>query len=152
MRIILIAIILISLGCSKQCNYFGCRVSGSDYEGIIVINSPQFKFNSEGNWVPDKVLIAEIEKSLPEYVVSEIRSWSPKYQPLPPLSEYKRQYWGEIENKKKVINIVLYHKSLVSSGEWLHDMGIAGGGNHVLHVRYDTETRKFNHFHANSDA
>jgi hypothetical protein len=149
MRLLITAIILITLGCTEHSNDFGHRVSGPGYEGIIVTKTSESKFIPEGIWVPDRVQIAMIENSLPGYVASEIRLWSQKNPPLPPLSEYKRQYLGIIESRHKLIRIILYHNSLVGSGEWLRDMGISGGGNKVLQAIYDKDLRKFVHFHPN---
>lgn len=69
------------------------------------------------------------------------------------LSEYKRQYIGRAEGRRRTIHVTFLHDKIdiVKSGKWLdRPMMVLGGGDSFLYAEYDADARTFLSFGVNS--
>lgn len=101
--------------------------------------------------MPTRSEIAELEKVLPPDTRT---AWSEQRAPsLRRLSEYKRQYVGRTQGRRRVIHVTLLHSdtSSVRSGEWLQrPILVAGGGDMYLSAEYDPHAKVLLSFSANA--
>jgi hypothetical protein len=127
----------------------GQRITRASFDGVIVDNStrPQGTF-----WTPSEAQVLGLERALPAYVSATLRERNTN---LPKrLSEYKRQYFGFVDQRRhRIIAVTFLHEATdaVTSGKWLHVlMTVSGGGDHFLGARYDADAKVFREFWINA--
>jgi len=123
----------------------GERVSGPSFEGVIMMD------DVSGRWMPTRQQIAELEAALPAYTAAELKRFKVTFSKR--LSEYKRQYIGRVQGKRRTIHVTFLHDKtdIVRSGKWLdRPMMMLGGGDSFLYAEYDAGAKTFLSFGVNS--
>jgi hypothetical protein len=106
---------------------------------------------SDGPFIPDIAIVAELESRLPAF----LRQNQDKFSELKPpiverLSTYKRQYWGEMENGKQLIHVNALCTEVTN---WrTQRVYIMDGGDCFFTVLYDAATKTFFNLSVNGEA
>ncbi len=119
-----------------------------EFEGVIFSRewaeqmglTPFFGDTIEGYWTPGKADIMELESGLESYLQQEASQGYPDlWQRLP---EYKRQYFGLVENGRREIYASFFCETL--GKDWKRDfVSVLDGGDCFFNVRYDANTDTF---------
>jgi len=144
-RVIIGLVILIAIAINWDMVAMGKVVRGQHFVGLIVKDDSK----PPERWTPTKELVLSLENDLQQYVImnQEKNSWIVQHLP-----EYKVQYWGYINDGKKILSIKFHHNLSVKYGMWKIPFGVLGGGCNHFSVVYDTAQRKFTGLSVNCDA
>lgn len=117
-------------------------VSGAQYEGAIF---------ADGAWMPDADMVAALETRLPLFLAQNQNKFNPTKPPIVErLPQYKRQYWGEMENGKRVIEVNAMCRAL--DGWQTQRIFIADGGDCFFNVKYNLDAGTFFDLSVNGEA
>lgn len=145
--------ILFSCNSQSESSKYGEIVKGKHWEGLIVRTEalPERK-DDPATWTTSKELVLEIEPKLHEHILTTLKD-KPGYKwVLDNLYDYKIQYMGFYDGKKKILAISFMHISRVKNGEWKEPFGVLGGGQYYFNVIYDAESKYFSRLSVNADA
>jgi hypothetical protein len=109
-------------------------VRTGQFEGIILL---------PGDWVPTDKEILALEEQLVAYLIQQRGAFDSLQTPIEQrLSNYRRQYWGVIENDKKLIVANFFCDA--SHTDWTEQVVEAiDGGDCYFRIRYDPEAETF---------
>jgi hypothetical protein len=133
----------------------GTRVSGEDFEGIILNKQLVEDIGRQGTsswWEVQDGDIRALEERLRTYVTSRRDVLGPRL--TNELSSYRRWYYSELSAVgNKQIHVLLMHESQVSRPQWLHVFfGVAGGGDYYCETDYTVKDGTFENIRCNADA
>ncbi|MDR1969007.1 MAG: hypothetical protein LBQ32_10010 [Burkholderiaceae bacterium] len=130
------------------CLFFSCSVAAA--EPLFIILKPsqgpallkqcsrQVPQHVSGFWSPELSQIQELEAALPAFLSSQAAS-----KQLRPLTEFKRQYVGFIQNGKKYIYGNFYSFDLLKEGLSSTAVVVCDGGASFWGVVYSGEDSTF---------
>jgi hypothetical protein len=115
---------------------------GDGFEGVIF---------GDGDWAPAPTTIAALEARLEDYIAEHQSSFSAD---KPPMAErvrgYKRQYWGEIEEGRRVVFV---NAMCRAPDVWKQNkVLVLDGGDCFFQVKYDPERGIFYDLQVNGEA
>jgi hypothetical protein len=136
----LFLIIFFNASCRKG------RVSGNDYEGIII----------KGDFEPSEQEIDSFESGFGKYLEKREGFDSIYYfeegeieHIISNLPKYKRKYSGMNINGKKVLVVEAILPECINGNRNWEDCQIGDGGSCVIHINFDLTTKKYSGFHDN---
>ncbi len=150
-RVIFVSVILVTVVGAGWLHFcyplLGTRVSGDDFEGII-LSKEQYP---EGWWKIEDKDIKILEDRLKSYVKTHRYMLTTRL--VNELPSYRRWYHAKLSAAgEKQINVFL-HRSHVSRAAWLHVMfGVLGGGDNYWHMTYNLKDGTFKDVRCNADA
>jgi hypothetical protein len=117
-------------------------ITTNNFTGVIL--SEEFIIDSD-YWAPEVPDVLALEKDIQEYLAENEAEFHSNQAPTgKALAEYYRQYYGLIQNGRKVIIGFYFCSSEWKNEEWKDGVVDArGGGNCFFHVKYDVLDGKF---------
>lgn len=105
----------------------------------------------DGAWTPDAEMVAALETRLPAYLAQNQDKFNATKAPIvESIAEYKRQYWGEMKNNKRVIVVNAMCRELEN---WrTQRVLILDGGDCFFNVNYDVDAGTFFDLSVNGEA
>ena len=118
-------------------------VKTGEFEGVILL---------PGDWVPTVDEVLALEEQLVAYLPQQQRAFDSLQAPIVErLPTYKRQYWGVLENEKRLIVANFFCDTRHT--EWTErEVVVIDGGDCYFRLRYDAETGTFSHLIVNGVA
>jgi hypothetical protein len=118
-------------------------VRTSQFEGVILL---------PGDWVPTDKEVLALEEQLVAYLIQQRNAFDSLQAPIEErLPTYRRQYWGVIENDKRLIVANFFCDA--SHTEWTEQVvTVLDGGDCYFRVRYDLEAGTFSNLVVNGSA
>jgi len=109
-------------------------VTTSEFEGVILL---------PGDWVPTVDQVLALEEQLVTYLPQQQHAFDSLQAPVVErLPTYKRQYWGALENEKRVIVVNLFCDAL--NYDWTEqEVFVLDGGDCYFRLQYDVEAGTF---------
>jgi hypothetical protein len=109
-------------------------VKTSEFEGVILL---------PGDWVPTVDEILALEEQLVTYLPQQQSAFDGLQAPIVErLPTYKRQYWGVLENEKRLIVTNFFCDA--SRYDWHEkEVSVLDGGDCFFRLRYDVEAGAF---------
>jgi pimeloyl-ACP methyl ester carboxylesterase len=106
---------------------------------------------TDGDWTPTQEMIALLEWRLPEYLAQNQNKFNATKPPIVErLAQYKTQYWGEIENGKRVIFVNAMCRAFP---DWqTRRIFVADGGDCFFNVKYNADSGTFFDLLVNGEA
>ena len=110
------------------------RVKTSQFEGVILL---------PGDWVPTDKEVLALEEQLVAYLIQQRDAFDSWQAPIEErLPNYRRQYWGVIEDGKRLIEANFFCDALHT--DWTEQVvHVDDGGDCYFRVRYDPEAKTF---------
>ena len=118
-------------------------VKTSEFEGVILV--PR-------DWVPTSKVVLAVEEQLLAYLTEQQHAFDSLQAPIVErLPSYRRQYWGEIENGKKVLVANFFCDA--GHYDWMEqEVVVLDGGDCFFRLRYDVEAGTFFNLIVNGSA
>lgn len=118
-------------------------VKTSDFEAVILV---------PGNWVPTSAEILALEEQLITYLSQQQHAFDSLQAPIVErLPNYKRQYWGVLEDGKELIVANFFCDA--SSYDWTEkEVIMIDGGDCYFRLEYDVEAGTFTSLIVNGSA
>ncbi|MCG3141393.1 MAG: hypothetical protein HDKAJFGB_02674 [Anaerolineae bacterium] len=118
------------------------RVARAAYASVIL---------GDGAWTPDAAMIAELETRLPAYLAQRQTEFSALKAPIAErLAQYKFQYWGEMQNDKRVIVVNAF---CADFEDWqTRRVFVLDGGDCFFQLKYDIASGTFFDLQVNGEA
>jgi hypothetical protein len=106
-------------------------ITTDEFEGVIL---------RDGDWVPTVEEVLALEEQLNTYLLQHQEAFDGSKKPIEErLPTYKRQYWGFLEDEKKVIFANFFCDAF--NYDWMHQrVVVMDGGDCYFQIRYDVET------------
>ncbi len=106
---------------------------------------------SDGAFTPDNATVAALEKELPNFLAQNQKQFHAQKAPIAErLVQYKFQYWGEIENGKRVIFVNAF---CANFDDWkTRRVFVLDGGDCFFNLKYDIDSGTFFDLQVNGEA
>ncbi len=106
---------------------------------------------SEGAFTPDKATIVALEKELPNFLAQNQKKFNAQKPPISErLAQYKFQYWGEMQNNKRVIVVNAF---CANFDDWkTRRIFVLDGGDCFFNLKYDLDAGTFFDLQVNGEA
>ncbi|TAH53690.1 MAG: hypothetical protein EYC68_02790 [Chloroflexota bacterium] len=106
---------------------------------------------ADGAFVPDEATIAALEMRLPDFLVQHQSQFNAAQAPIVErLENYRLQYWGEIENGKRVIVVNALCRAFEN---WqTQRVLVLDGGDCFFNLKYDVDAGSFYDLAVNREA
>ncbi len=117
-----------------------------------IINSrPNGVILKDGAWTPNAEMVTTLETRLPAYLAQQQTKFSARQAPIVErLAQYKFQYWGEMENGKRVITINAF---CAAFDDWkTQRVFVLDGGDCFFNLQYDVDSGTFFDLQVNGEA
>jgi hypothetical protein len=118
-------------------------ITTDEFEGVIF---------RDGDWVPTAEEVRTLEKQLATYLPRQQDAFDGSKIPIEDrLPTYKRQYWGVLENEKRVISANFFCDAF--HYDWKNQMVmVLDGGDCYFQIQYDVDTVTFFDMYVNGSA
>lgn len=118
-------------------------VEGSDFDGVILL---------PGDWLPKDEEVLALERQLVAYLMEQQHAFDSLQAPIVErLPAYKAQYWGVLENEKKLIVANFFCEA--PRYDWHEkEVIVLDGGDCYFRLRYDVESGTFSDLNVNGSA
>lgn len=118
-------------------------VTTDEFEGVIFRG---------GDWVPTVEEIRALENQLNAYLPQHQKAFDGMKKPIEErLPTYKRQYWGVLEDEKKVVFANFFCHAF--DYDWMNErVFVLDGGDCYFQIRYDVETESLFDLRVNGSA
>jgi hypothetical protein len=142
-----IILAICSAGCVSDLGDIGparsIPVKTGEFEGVILLS---------GDWVPAVDEILALEEQLITYLPQQQRAFDGLQAPIVErLPAYTRQYWGVLENEKRLIVANFFCDA--SRYDWhRREVSVLDGGDCYFRLRYDVEADTFSDLLVNGSA
>lgn len=106
---------------------------------------------SDGAFTPAKATIAALENQLPNFLAQNQKQFSAQKSPIAErLTQYKFQYWGEMQNAKRVIVVNAFCANFEN---WkTQRVFVLDGGDCFFQIKYDMDSETFFDLQVNGEA
>lgn len=106
---------------------------------------------SDGAFTPDASTIAALEKQLPNFLAQQQNQFSAQKSPIAErLTQYKFQYWGEMQNEKRVVVVNAF---CTNFDYWkMQRVFVLDGGDCFFNLKYDLGAGTFFDLQVNREA
>jgi len=120
-------------------------ITTNEFEGVIF---------HDRDWVPTVEEVRTLEKQLGTYLPQHRDAFDGSNIPIEErLPTYRRQYWGILENERRVIFVNFFCNSVPTPTDWTTQEVIGiDGGDCYFKIRYDVETGTFFDLYVNGSA
>lgn len=119
----------------------------------LAVSTPMYEHTilSDGAFTPDESTIAALEKELPNFLAQNQNKFSAQQPPIVErLAQYKFQYWGEIQNGKRVIVVNAFCANFEN---WKTErVFVLDGGDCFFNLQYDVDSGTFLNLQVNGEA
>lgn len=119
----------------------------------LAVSTPMYEHTilSDGAFTPDESTIAALEKELPNFLAQNQNKFSAQQPPIVErLAQYKFQYWGEIQNGKRVIVVNAF---CANFRNWKTErVFVLDGGDCFFNLQYDVDSGTFLNLQVNGEA
>ena len=118
-------------------------ITTGEFEGVIL---------HQGDWLPTVEDVLALEQQLITYLPQQHRAFDSLQAPIEErLPTYKRQYWGVVENGRRLISANFFCES--SRYDWMErEVIVIDGGDCYFRLWYDVETGAFSNLMVNGSA
>lgn len=106
---------------------------------------------NDGAWAPDAQMISALETHLPAYLSQNQNKFNAtKPSIVERLAQYKFQYWGEIQNNKRIIIVNAF---CANFDDWkTQRVFVLDGGDCFFNLKYDIDAGTFFDLQVNGEA
>lgn len=118
-------------------------ITTDEFEGVIFL---------PGDWAPTVKEVLTLEEQLVTYLPQQQHAFDSLQAPIVErLPSYKRQYWGALENEKRVIVVNLFCDA--PHYDWTEQLVfVLDGGDCYFRLKYDVEAGTFFNLIVNGSA
>ena len=118
-------------------------ITTNEFEGVIF---------HDRDWVPTVEEVRTLEERIDTYLSQQQAAFDGSKTPIGErLPAYKRQYWGVLENEKRVIFANFFCDTL--HYDWTNqEVVVDDGGDCYFQIQYDVETGTFFDLYVNGSA
>jgi hypothetical protein len=125
----------------------GQRITLPQSDGVVI----ELTGSSKTSWTPSRADVVKFEKLLPAAVAASkyVRNTRIRRE----LPDFKRQYFGTIQNGHRQLHVTFFHKSseAVRDGRWLKSfLQVMGGGDSFGHATFELSSGRISELFPNA--